>query len=120
LELPKMDDEIYLTESAGYLGLRLWLEDMGDVGMAEDVAREWLRDGYALFADGEASSGLIWEIEFQNEIATEQFTAEANQRINAMKQLVKDRFFGVKRVSEKRVRFLNVTSPDTLAELLKK
>ncbi|MFN9026818.1 MAG: hypothetical protein ACK5VX_11575, partial [Akkermansiaceae bacterium] len=87
---------------------------------AEDVAREWLRDGYALFADGETSSGLIWEIEFQNEIACEQFTAEANQRINAMKQLVKDRFFGVKRISEKRVRFVNVTSTDTLAELLKK
>jgi|688.fasta_scaffold15289_5 hypothetical protein len=120
LELPKLNDEIYLSESAGYLGLRLWLEDMGDVGMAEDVAREWLRDGYALFADGETSSGLIWEIEFQNEIACEQFTAEANQRINAMKELVKDRFYGVKRVSEKRVRFLNVTSPDTLAELLKR
>ncbi|MFN9024834.1 MAG: hypothetical protein ACK5VX_01420, partial [Akkermansiaceae bacterium] len=29
LELPKLDDEIYLTESAGYLGLRLWLEDIG-------------------------------------------------------------------------------------------
>lgn len=120
MDLPKMDDEIYLTESAGYLGLRLWLEDMGDVGIAEEIAREWSRDGYALFADGKISSGLIWDIEFQSEAAAEQFTAEVNQRVLAMKEINRDRFFGVKRISGKHVRFLNVASADTLSELLKK
>ncbi len=120
MDFPKMDDEIFLTESAGYLGLRLWLEEVGDVGLAEEVAREWSRDGYLLFADGEASSGLVWDIEFQNEKAAEQFTAEANQRVLAMKELNNDRFFGVKRVSPKRVRFLNTATADTLSELLKK
>ncbi len=120
MDLPKIDDEIFLNESAGYLGLRLWLEEMGDVGIAEEIAREWSRDGYALFADGETSSGLIWDVEFQNETAAEQFTAEANQRSLAMKEINRDRFFGVKRVSEKRVRFLNTASADTLSELLKK
>lgn len=120
IELPKLDDEVFLTESAGYLGLRLWLEEMGDVGIAEEIAREWSRDGYALFADAEASSGLIWEIEFQTANATEQFAAEANQRMLAMKQRSNDRFFGVKRISDKRVRFLNTATPDTLTELLKK
>ncbi len=120
MDLPALDDEIFLTEGAGYLGLRLWLEEMGDVGVAEEIAREWSRDGYALFADAEASSGLIWEIEFQTANATEQFAAEANQRILAMKERSNDRFFGVKRVSDKRVRFLNTATPDTLTELLKK
>lgn len=120
IDLPEINDEIFLTESAGYLGLRLWLEEMGDVGIAEELAREWLRDGYFLFADGEASSGLLWEIEFENEKAAEQFTAEANQRVLAMKEINNDRFFGVKRMSPKRVRFLNVATPDTLSELLKK
>jgi hypothetical protein len=120
IELPKLDDEVFLTESAGYLGLRLWLEEMGDVGIAEEIAREWSRDGYALFADAEASSGLLWEIEFQTANATEQFAAEANQRMLAMKKRSNDRFFGVKRVSDKRVRFLNTATPDTLTELLKK
>ena len=120
LDLPALDDEVFLTESAGYLGLRLWLEEMGDVGIAEEIAREWSKDGYALFADAEASSALIWEIEFQTANATEQFTAEANQRILAMKQRSNDRFFGVKRISDKRVRFINTATPDTLAEMLKK
>ncbi len=120
MDLPKMDDEIYLTESAGYLGLRLWLEEMGDVGIAEEIARDWSRDRYALFADGETSSGLIWDVEFESEAAAEQFTAEANQRVISMKELSKDRFFGVKRISGKRVRFLNTASADTLSELLKK
>lgn len=119
MDLPKMDDEIFIRESAGYLGLRLWLEEMGDVGIAEEVAREWMNDGYLLFADGETSSGVVWEIEFQTDTAAEQFTAEANQRVLAMKELSNDRFFGVKRISSKRVRFLNVATADTLSELLK-
>ena len=93
---------------------------MGDVGVAEELAREWAGDKYALFADGESSTALVWEIEFQNANATEQFAAEANQRILAMKQRLNDRFIGVKRVSEKRVRFLNTATPDTLKELLEK
>jgi hypothetical protein len=120
MDLPKLKSEIFLTENAGYLGLKLWLEEMGDVGIAEEIAREWSRDRYILFAEGEKSSGLIWEIEFQTANAAEQFLVKANQRVLAMKELDVDRFFGVKRVSEKRVRFLNTATTDTLSELLKK
>jgi hypothetical protein len=120
IDFPKIENEIFLTESAGYLGLRLWLEAMGDVGVSEELAREWSRDGYILFADGETSSGLIWDIEFQNEKAAEQFTAEASQRVHAMKVLIKTRFIGVARVSPKRVRFLNVATADTLKKMIPK
>ncbi len=34
LVMPPAPEEPYLTESAGHLGLRLWLEPMGDVGAA--------------------------------------------------------------------------------------
>jgi hypothetical protein len=117
MDLPKSDDEIFLADSAGYLGLRLWLEEMGDVGVAEEVAREWSRDSYLLFADGETSSGLIWDVEFQNETAAEKFTAEANQRVQVMKDQSKDRFFSVRRISPQRVRFLNVATAETLTKL---
>jgi hypothetical protein len=120
LDLPKIEEETFLTESAGYLGVRLWLEEMGDIGIAEELAREWSRDGYALFADGETSSALIWEIEFQSENAAEKFTAEANQRVLAMKELSKERFFGIRRVSPKQVRFLNTAKAETLKDLLQK
>ena len=118
MDLPKLDDEIYLSESAGYLGLRLWLEEMGDVEVAESLAREWSGDGYMLFADGVSSSGLIWDIEFLTDKAAEQFTAEANQRAVAMKEHSNNRFLGVRRISDTRVRFLNVASSDTLSKLL--
>ena len=118
MDLPKLDDEIYLSESAGYLGLRLWLEEMGDVEVAESLAREWSGDGYMLFADGDSSSGLIWDIEFLTDKAAEQFTAEANQRAVAMKEHSNNRFLGVRRISDTRVRFLNVASSDTLSKLL--
>jgi hypothetical protein len=120
MDLPKIDHEIFLTESAGYLGLRLWLEESGDVGMAEELARDWSRDGYLLFADGETSSSLIWDVEFQNETAAEKFTAEANQRVQNMKANTKDRFFSVGRISTKRVRFLNVATAETLTKLAPK
>ena len=120
MDFPKVDDEIFLTESAGYLGLRLWLEEMGDAGVAEKVAHEWSRDGFMLFADGESSSGLIWDVEFQNETAAESFTAEANQRVQVMKENAKDRFFSVGRTTPTRVRFLNVATAETLTKLAPK
>jgi hypothetical protein len=120
LDFPKMEHEVFLTESAGYLGLRLWLEAMGDVGMAEELAREWERDVYVLFADGETSSGLIWDIEFQNEKSAVEFAIQAGERVQAMREQSKDRFLGVERISPKRVRFINAATAETLTELLPK
>lgn len=120
IALPEIKDEIFLTESAGYLGLRLWLEQMGDVGVAEELAREWARDGYHLFADGELSSGLIWDVEFQNEAAAEKFMQQASLRVEAMNEAAENRFLGVGRISPTSVRFLNVATPDTLSKLLPK
>lgn len=112
-EMPRTDSELFLTESAGYLGLRLWLEEMGDVGIAEEIARNWSGDTYHLVADGDTSSALLWEIEFQNEAAASRFAELANQRVKAMSELHQDRFLGVKQRSSTRIGFINAATDET-------
>ncbi|MCP5532392.1 MAG: hypothetical protein H7A48_04415 [Akkermansiaceae bacterium] len=62
LDLPAFPEEPYLSESAGLLGLRLWLETLGDAGVASELSRAWKNDRYALVPDGEASVALVWDI----------------------------------------------------------
>lgn len=119
MNMAELEGEVFLKESGGYLGLRLWLEEMGDVGMAEELARGWKRDGYQLFADGEMSSGLVWEIEMESEDLADELEKVARQRVEAMKEMSEGRFPGVRRVSEVRVRFVNVASEETLGRLVK-
>ena len=84
LELPPTPEEPYLSESAGQLGLRLWLEDMGDAGQALEIASEWKNDRYVLIPDGESSTAVIWEVELATEAAADAFQTAALQRIAAM------------------------------------
>ena len=118
LDFPEIGDEIFLAESAGYLGLRLWLEQTGDVGIAEEIARDWIRDGYLLFADGEMSSGLLWDIELESVASVDKLESIARERVAAMKEMSEERFFAVARVSPTRIRFLNTATAETLSNLL--
>ena len=113
--LPEIPDEIFLKESAGYLGLRLWLSLTEDLGMAEEVSRSWMKDGYALFADGEMSSGLVWEVTLENKEAADTFAKAAQDLAEAM--ATEDRFLGTARVSETTVRFFNTATKDSAAKL---
>lgn len=115
IELPMVDDEIYLRESAGYLGLRLWLSEMGDVGRAEEVARDWMRDGYILFGDGELSSGLVWQVELESENAADLLEGAARERVEMI--WAEGRYTGATRVSPKVVRLYNVATAETAAKL---
>ncbi len=115
IELPTVDDEVFLRESAGYLGLRLWLSEMGDVGRAEEVARDWVRDGYILFGDGELSSGLVWQVELESEDAADLLEGAALERAEAMQ--TEGRHLGATRVGPKVVRFYNVATAETAAKL---
>jgi hypothetical protein len=115
MDLPEISDEVYLTESAGYLGIRLWLSQLGDLGMAEEVARSWMKDGYALFADGEMSSGLVWEVTFEDAGAAEAFANAAGSMKD--KLVGEGRFLGVTMISETAVRFFNVATEATAAKL---
>ena len=103
--LPELSDEVFLKESAGYLGLRLWLSLSEDIGMAEEISRSWVKDGYALFADGEMSSGVVWEVTLDSKEAADTFAKAASDIAEAM--AAEGRFLGTARVSETTVRFFN-------------
>ncbi len=127
LAIAGIEDEIYLEESAGYLGLRLWIEEMGDVGLAGEIAGSWMRDGYVLFADGESSSALVWDVEFESTEAADRFERVALDRLAALAGsgsevklggIVKsgDRFLRVARVDERKVRFINAATSGTASK----
>jgi len=69
-------------------------------------------DRYVLFADGEMSSGLAWDIVFENGEAAGNFEKVARQSAAAMAE--DGRLLDVVRLGEKRVRFLNVATGKAL------
>lgn len=131
LTLPTPAEEPFLTESVGLLGLRLWLEALGDAGAASEIAMAWKNDRYLLFPDGESSSAVLWEIELESATATDQLQAVAvnltaalagQQEPGTLGKIIhseKGRFLLVTRPSPTRIRFLN-TAVATTAEQLSK
>jgi len=120
VELPRFSEEPYLVESAGQLGLRLWLEAIGDHGKALDLAAAWRGDRYALVPDGEASALVIWDIEMATSTQADALLDLALQRAASIAGLEEEspepgkilksqdaRFLSVHRISPTRVRFLN-------------
>jgi hypothetical protein len=120
LGLPGTPEEPYLSESAGQLGLRLWLGPAGDVAAAED----WKNDRYVLIPDGEASSAVLWDIELDSKEAADRLQAAASHRIAAMAGLQESatpgkvivtpekRHLRISRPSPTRIRFLNAATPE--------
>ncbi|QTN30888.1 hypothetical protein HZ994_00615 [Akkermansiaceae bacterium] len=109
---PEISDEVYLEESAGYLGLRLWLAEGGDAGLAAEIAGEWVADRYVLFADGEMSSGLAWDVVLGSAEAAGRFEHACRERLGAYAE--EGRLLDIERVGERRVRFLNVATPKAM------
>lgn len=126
LQLPAFPEEAYLTESAGQLGLRLWLEAMGDVGAALEISSGWKNDRYALIPDGEASSAVLWEVEMESKEAADSLEKAALQRAAAMAgaaaapalrqtlTTADKRLLRVTRPSPVRVRFMNTATTGLL------
>ena len=119
LEMPAPPEEPYLTESAGQLGLRLWLEPLGDAGEALEIASCWKNDRYLLVPDGEASTAVIWDVELDNPDAAERLQTAALLRISAMAgsaepppagkiiETPEKRHLVLRRISPTRVRFIH-------------
>ena len=126
LEMPPTPEEPYLTESAGQLGLRLWLEAPDDAGAAAEIAAAWQNDRYLLVPDGEASSAVVWDIEMQSPAAAEALCNAALDRVAAIAGLTERGALGqpaatasgrnlcVVRPAAKRVRFLNTATRELL------
>ena len=122
LEMPATPEEPYLTESAGQLGLRLWLEPLGDAGAALEISSCWKNDRYLLVPDGEASTAVIWDVQFDSTEAADQFQAAALDYVAAKAGLEQSATVGtvagtpekrhlrVSRPAADRVRFLNTHS----------
>ena len=121
VELPEPPEEPYLDETAGQLGLRLWVEAGGDHGLALDLSAAWRGDRYALLPDGEESALVIWDIEMETPGHADRLLDFSLQRIAGMADMDEDvtpeagdavespdgRFLRALRVSPTRVRFLN-------------
>ncbi len=131
ITLPTPPEEPFLSESVGMLGLRLWLEAFGDVGVANEIAMAWKNDRYLLFPDGESASALIWEIELESASAADQLQAVAinltaalagQQADGALGKIIHssaDRYLVVTRPSPTRIRFLNSAVAITAEQLSK-
>lgn len=120
IRLPTFTEEPYLVESAGQLGLRLWLEANGDHGKALETSAAWRGDRYALVPDGEDSAMVLWDIEMAtpaNADSLIDFALEHTARIANLDDttLQSDttiktpdkRFITIKRITPTRVRFIN-------------
>ena len=83
IEIKGLPEEPYLNESAGQLGLRLWLERAGDVGMSHELSSCWAGDRYVLVPDGEASTAVLWEIELESAELAEKLQSVALELISA-------------------------------------
>jgi hypothetical protein len=124
LKIPAMPEEPYLAETAGQLGLRLWLDAPGDSGAALEIAATWRNDRYVLIPDGEASSAVLWDIELDSKESADRLQSAALDRIGTMAglkhgatlgQLVstpEKRQLRVCRPSPTRIRFLNTATPE--------
>lgn len=111
LALPETPEPPYLSESAGLLGLRLWLEPLGDAGEALEISSSWKNDRYLLLPDGQASSAVLWEIELDSPEAAARLEAAARRLTEAMAATRADkRQLRIARPSPLRVRFLNAAT----------
>lgn len=68
--LPTTPGEIVLEDSGGALGLRLWLDPLGDVQASRDIAEQLVDDQWRLYATDDRTHHLIWIVEFADEATT--------------------------------------------------
>lgn len=124
LDLPNVPEEPYLSESAGQLGLRLWLEPMGDAEVASVVSASWKNDRYLLVPDGDASAAVLWDVELDSEEAADSLESAAlkyiasqagrdtGARIGEILSTPAKRHLRVTRPAAGRVRFINAATPE--------
>ena len=83
MEVPTKGEEPFLSETAGQLGLRLWLEPLG-ADKAAALSTGWVNDHYLLLPDGASSSAVIWDIEMESAASADALQSAALARISAM------------------------------------
>ncbi|HEY1120158.1 MAG TPA: hypothetical protein VGE67_01100, partial [Haloferula sp.] len=79
--LPETPGNMLLEESAGMLGLKLWLEPLGEE--FTKLADGWRGDRYRLHATSDTDTHLIWDIRFDSEKSADAFAAAAADLISS-------------------------------------
>jgi len=79
--LPETPGNMLLEESAGMLGLKLWLEPLGEE--FTKLADGWRGDRYRLHATSDSDTHLIWDIRFDSEKSADAFAAAAADLISS-------------------------------------
>ena len=128
-ELPATPGNMLLEESAGMLGLRLWLEPLGEE--FTPLADGWRGDRYRLHATSDTDVHLLWDIRFDSEESADDFAKAALSMVSALAGSETDpalgeilptpeeRFVGIVRLRPDVVRFINASSRDHAALLAK-
>lgn len=100
--LPETGDTVVLEESAGRLGLELWLATLDPEDPAWTTpAAEWRGDCYRLTARSDTQLDLVWDIELATESAADAITDAALAMAGALAEAETDPTLGE-----------NVTAPD--------
>ncbi len=84
LALPPFAEEPFLSESAGQLGLRLWLAELEEADPSGEISGAWVNDRYVLVPDGEMTSATVWEIQLATPEAADALEAAARERLGLM------------------------------------
>lgn len=82
--LPETPGNPLLDETAGMLGLRLWLEPLGEE--FPPLATAWRGDRYRLYATGENALHLIWDIRLASEKDADALAAAAARLLAGLAQ----------------------------------
>ena|GEM_PF-630950 len=129
LEMPAVEMEPFMGDRAGELGLRLWLESLGDAGAALEISSGWKNDRYLFFPESETQSAVVWDVVLESKETADRFQEAALNHVSAtaMKEdapaldepveALNKRFLMVSRVGDDRVRFLNTVKKETALRL---
>lgn len=127
--LPETPGNALLVESAGMLGLKLWLDPL-----AEDFPKlgdGWRGDQYRLFATSDVASHLVWEIRFDSAKTADTFLKAAGEMISALAGIEQapaageitatpgNRFLALVRSSPDTVRFIHTADRPTAESLIR-
>jgi len=123
---PGNPESPHLVESAGQLGLRLWIDALGDPGKSLELSAAWRGDRYVFTDDGDENVKVVWDVEMDTPAHADELLAIALERAAAMAGTEGDtpsparviaaagnRFLAVARVSPTRVRFINTARRET-------
>lgn len=129
LAMPVEELEPFMSDRGGELGLRLWLEPMGDAGVALELSSAWKNDRYVFFPDGEVNSAVMWDVVFTTEEAADDFLSAGLDYVAGLSgkddappqgevvETLEKRFVSLARVAPDRVRFVNAAERGTAENL---